>query len=55
MTRNKRRKEKELRTFPDHLDAQPIPATISSLNFDSTLEGCFAILGNQLACFERFS
>jgi len=37
------------------VDVQPIPYTLSSLNFDSTLEGCFAILGSQLACFERFS
>jgi hypothetical protein len=37
------------------LDVQLIPSTLSSLKFDSTLGGCFAILGSQLACLEIFS
>jgi hypothetical protein len=41
--------------FPDHLDVQPIPFTLSSLEFDSPYEECFAILGSLLACFEEFS
>jgi hypothetical protein len=28
--------------FPDHLDVQPIPSTLSSLEFDSPLAECFA-------------
>jgi len=36
-------------TFPDHLDVQPILFTIFSLEFDSPLEECFAILGSLLA------
>jgi hypothetical protein len=37
------------------VDVQPIISIISSLNFDSTPDGCFAILGSQLAYFEKFS
>jgi len=51
----RKRKNKNYHIFPDHLDVQPIPSTLSSLILCSTLEGCFAILGSQLACFERFS
>jgi hypothetical protein len=36
-------KNKNYHTFPDHVVIQPIPSTISSLKFDSTLGGCFAI------------
>jgi hypothetical protein len=42
-------------TCPDHVDVQPIPSTLSSLKFDSTLGGCFAIVGSKLACLEIFS
>jgi hypothetical protein len=41
--------------FPDHLDVQPIPSTLSSLEFDSPLEECFAISGSLLACLEGSS
>jgi hypothetical protein len=34
--------------FPDHLDVQPIPSTLSSLEFDSPLEECFAISPSQV-------
>jgi hypothetical protein len=42
-------------TFPDHLDVQPIPFTLSSLNFDSPQEECVAISGSLFACFEASS
>jgi hypothetical protein len=41
--------------FPEHLDVQPIPSIISSLEFDNPQENCFAISGSLLACFEGFS
>jgi hypothetical protein len=41
--------------FPDHLDVQPIPSTLSSLEFDNALEECFAISGSLLTCFEGSS
>jgi hypothetical protein len=41
--------------FFDHLDVQPIPSTLSSLEFDSLLEECFAISGSLLAYFEGSS
>jgi hypothetical protein len=41
--------------FPDHLDVQPIPSTISSLKFDTPLEECVAVLGSLLACFKGSS
>jgi hypothetical protein len=34
---------------------QPIPSTLSSLKFDSTLGGYFPIVGSQLACLKIFS
>jgi hypothetical protein len=37
------------------LDVQPIPSTLSSLEFDSPLEECFSISGCLLACFEGSS
>jgi hypothetical protein len=42
-------------SFPDHLDVQPIPSTLSSLEFDSPLEEYFAISSSLLACFEGSS
>jgi hypothetical protein len=50
-TKSKREK-KIYNTFPDHMDVQPIPSTISSLKFDTPMEECVAFLGGQLACFE---
>jgi len=41
--------------FPDHLDVQAIPSTLSSLEFDSPLAECFAISSSLLACFEGSS
>jgi hypothetical protein len=40
--------------FPDHLDVQPIPSTISSLEFDSPLEEYFAISGSLLVTTRFF-
>jgi hypothetical protein len=40
--------------FPDHLDVQPIPSTLSSLEFDSPLEECFAISGSLLVTTRFF-
>jgi hypothetical protein len=50
-----KKKIKHYHTFPDHLDVQPIPFTISSFKFDSTLGVSFTILGSQLACLKIFS
>jgi hypothetical protein len=52
-TKNKR--EKKIYAFPDHVDVQPIPSTLSSLEFDIPLKECVAILGGQLTCFEGSS
>jgi hypothetical protein len=41
--------------FPNQLDFQPIPSTLSSLEFDSPLEECFAISGSLLACLKGSS
>jgi hypothetical protein len=41
--------------FPDHLDVQPIPSTLSSIKFDTSLEECVAISNSLLACFEGSS
>jgi len=43
---NAENKKKNYHTFPNHLDAQPIPSIISSLKFDNTFKGCFAIFGS---------
>jgi hypothetical protein len=50
-----KREKKIYNAFPDHVDVQPIPSTLSSLTFDTLLEECVAFLGGQLACFERSS
>jgi hypothetical protein len=66
MTRNKMKKEKRkcveskmekkfYSSFPDHLDVQLIPSTLSSLELNTPLEECFATSGNLLACFKGFS
>jgi hypothetical protein len=55
MTRNKMKNEKIYSAFPNPLDVQPIPSTLSSLKFDTPLEECVALLGSQLACFEGSS
>jgi hypothetical protein len=34
--------------FPNHLDVQPIPSIISSLEFDSPLEECVPISSSLL-------
>jgi hypothetical protein len=34
------------------VDVQPIPSTLSSLEFDTPLAECFALLGSLFACFE---
>jgi hypothetical protein len=47
-----KRKKKIYSAFPDHMDVQPIPSTISSLKFDIPLVEWVAFLGSQLACFE---
>jgi hypothetical protein len=47
--------KKSYRTFPDLWNVQPIPFTLSSLEFDSPLEECFFILGSLLPCFEGSS
>jgi hypothetical protein len=41
--------------FPDHVDVQPIPSTLSSLTFDIPLVEWVAFLCSQLACFEGSS
>jgi hypothetical protein len=41
--------------FPDHVDVQPIPSTLSSLKFDIPLVEWVAFLGSQLAYFEGCS
>jgi hypothetical protein len=48
-------KKKEYSTFPDHLDAQPIPSTLSSLKFDVPLERCSTILSSQPCCLKGSS
>jgi hypothetical protein len=52
-TENKR--EKKIYAFPDHMDVQPIPSTLSSLESDTPLKECVAFLDGQLACFEGSS
>jgi hypothetical protein len=46
---------KKYRTFLVHMDVQPIPSILSSLEYDTPLEGCSVILCIQFAYFERFS
>jgi hypothetical protein len=50
-----KRERKIYSAFPNPLDVQPIPSTLSSLKFDTPLEECVALLGSQLACFEGSS
>jgi hypothetical protein len=40
-----KREKKIYKAFPDHMDVQPIPSTLSSLKFDTPLEECVAFLG----------
>jgi hypothetical protein len=49
------REKKFYNAFPNHVDVQPIPSTLSSLKFDTPLEECVAFLGGQLAYFEGSS
>jgi hypothetical protein len=47
-------KKKKYRTFPAHMGVQPIPSIISSLKFDTPLEGCSAILCNKFVSSKNF-
>jgi hypothetical protein len=48
-------KKKIYSSFPDHMDVQPIPSTLTSLEFDIPLLEGFAISCSPLACFEGSS
>jgi hypothetical protein len=50
-----KRENKIYSAFPDHVDVQLIPSTISSLKFDIPLVEWVALLSSQLACFEGSS
>jgi len=50
-----KRENKICSAFPDHVDIQPIPSTISSLKFDIPLIEWVTFLGSQLAFFEGSS
>jgi hypothetical protein len=50
-----KRENKIYSAFPDHVDVQPIPSTLSYLKLDIPLVECFAILCSLLACFEGSS
>jgi hypothetical protein len=52
---NAENKKKKYRTFPAHMGVQPITSIISSLKFDTPMEGCSAILCSLIACFKNFS
>jgi hypothetical protein len=47
-----KREKKIYSAFPDHVDAQPIPSTLSSLKFYIPMVEWVAFLDSQLASFE---